>query len=243
MLPDPWLLLGLFILTAYTIETITGFGSIVIALSLGALLLPIPQLLPVLVPLNMVMTGFLVVQHRRDLDLRLLLGLILPLMLTGTVAGYLLVPWLGNHSLQVVLGGLLVWFAGRQLWMIHHGLSHTPHPPLITRGLVFSAGITHGLFASGGPLLVYAMAGIARSKTRFRATLLAVWFILNTTLSVLYLWDGTLLANLDRTVLYLPLLILGILIGNRVHHWLNEEHFKIVVFTLLGVTGMALVFG
>ncbi|WVM90262.1 hypothetical protein UMZ34_08545 [Halopseudomonas pachastrellae] len=36
LLLNPWLWLGLFILLAYTIEAITGFGSIVIALSLGA---------------------------------------------------------------------------------------------------------------------------------------------------------------------------------------------------------------
>ncbi len=41
---DPWIWLGVFILLAYTIEAITGFGSIVIALSLGALLLPIPAM-------------------------------------------------------------------------------------------------------------------------------------------------------------------------------------------------------
>src|SRR5690606_890364 len=52
-------LLALFILFAYTVEAVTGFGSIVIALSLGALLMPVPQLLPILVPLNILMTGWL----------------------------------------------------------------------------------------------------------------------------------------------------------------------------------------
>ena len=64
--------LGGFILLAYTLEAITGFGSIVIALSLGALLLPIEQLLPVLVPLNICMTGYLVSRHWRLIDRRLL---------------------------------------------------------------------------------------------------------------------------------------------------------------------------
>ena len=44
-----WFLLGLFILLSYTLEAITGFGSIVIAVSLGALIMPIGDLLPVLV--------------------------------------------------------------------------------------------------------------------------------------------------------------------------------------------------
>lgn len=55
--------LGAFTLLAYTLEASTGFGSIVIALSLGALLLPIDQLLPVLEPLNIGMTGYLVSRH------------------------------------------------------------------------------------------------------------------------------------------------------------------------------------
>jgi len=40
MITLPWLLLGLFIFLAFTTEAATGFGSIVIALSLGALVLP-----------------------------------------------------------------------------------------------------------------------------------------------------------------------------------------------------------
>ena len=56
---DAWLWLGLFILFAYTLEAITGFGSTLVALSLGALLLPIHDLLPVLVPLNILMSGVL----------------------------------------------------------------------------------------------------------------------------------------------------------------------------------------
>ena len=41
---DAWLWLGLFILFAYGLEAVTGFGSTVVALSLGALLLPIGPL-------------------------------------------------------------------------------------------------------------------------------------------------------------------------------------------------------
>lgn len=66
--------LGAFTLQAYTLEASTGFGSIVIALSLGALLLPIDQLLPVLEPLNIGMTGYLVSRHWRLIDRGLLLS-------------------------------------------------------------------------------------------------------------------------------------------------------------------------
>src|SRR5690606_37702489 len=71
-----YILLGVFILFAYTAEAVTGFGSIVIALSLGALLFPIDWLQTILVPLNIAMTGFLAWRHRRHVDRRLLLRLV-----------------------------------------------------------------------------------------------------------------------------------------------------------------------
>src|SRR5690348_15809954 len=64
---DPWLWISRFVLLSYPIEAVTGFGSLVIALALGALLLPVAELLPVLVPLNVLMSGSLVLRHRRYL--------------------------------------------------------------------------------------------------------------------------------------------------------------------------------
>ncbi|HCS25933.1 MAG TPA: sulfite exporter TauE/SafE family protein, partial [Spongiibacteraceae bacterium] len=99
-LHDPWFWLAVFVFVAYTIETITGFGSIVIALSLGALLLPISLMLPVLVPLNICMTGYLAVRHRRNIHWPTLLKLILPMMAIGTLLGYGLRPWLGDAGMR-----------------------------------------------------------------------------------------------------------------------------------------------
>src|SRR5699024_3877336 len=109
----PWLWLGACILLSSTIEAVTGFGSIVIALSLGALLLPIASMLPVLVPLNIFMTGTIAWKNRHHIDKALLLKLILPLMAAGTLAGYLLRPWLGESLLKTLLGVLIIWFAAR----------------------------------------------------------------------------------------------------------------------------------
>lgn len=238
---DPWLWLGFAILLAYTIEAITGFGSIVIALSLGAVLLPIQEMLPVLVPLNVFMSGYLTWKHRQHIDWRLLGTLILPLMLIGTVTGYLLTPWLGASILKALFGALVVWFAGKELWRLFGGHVATPHSLMTSRAITLGAGITHGLFASGGPLLVYALAGVQLDKSRTRATLLTVWFTLNLTLSTLYLFDGSLMASAGRIVWYLPLLVVGVLVGEFLHHRLNEDRFRQAVYGVLLVTGLLLI--
>lgn len=240
LLAAPWLLLGLFILFAYAVEAMTGFGSIVISLSLGALLLPIAALLPVLVPLNIVMTGYLAFKYRRHIDLRLLLRLVLPLMALGTLAGYGLRPWIDAPLLKHLFGLLIVWFAARALWQSVR-VRHIPaRAHGWTRIWIFAAGITHGLFASGGPLLVYALAGVDLDKARFRATLVVVWFTLNAALTLAFALDGSLAPALMHIGLYLPLLLLGVVLGERMHHGIDELFFRRAVYVVLLIAGLAL---
>ncbi len=237
---DPWLWLGLFVFVAYTVEAVTGFGSIVIALSLGALLLPIPELLPVLVPLNILMTGYLSVRHWRSLHWPTLLRKILPLMALGTAVGYAIRPILADTALKAALGILIVWFAGRELWQRYRAAPVSPLAPGLARSLILGAGATHGLFASGGPLLVYALAGTPLDKTQLRTTLIAVWFCLNCSLTLAYLMDGTLLPSVPRLLGYMPVVAAGVLIGEWLHHRIDEQRFRQLVFALLMLTGAAL---
>tara|TARA_R110000751_G_scaffold152092_2_gene257035 strand:- start:337 stop:1074 length:738 start_codon:yes stop_codon:yes gene_type:complete len=237
---DPWIWLGVFILLAYTIEAITGFGSIVIALSLGALLLPIPEMLPVLVPLNIFMSGYLAWRNRQHIQWSLLLKLILPLMLIGMLLGYGLRPWLDGQVLKALFGLLVLWFAGRELLRMFRGHESGAHPGWLSRSLTLGAGVTHGLFASGGPLLVYALAGTTLDKSKLRATLISVWFGLNSSMTILFLLDGSLLPAVPHILSYLPLLVIGVLLGEFLHHRLNEQRFRQVIYSLLVVTGVLL---
>lgn len=240
---DPWILLGLFVFLSYTIEAMTGFGSIVIAVSLGALVLPIPELLPVLVPLNILMSGYLSYKNRAAIHTPTLLGLILPAMVLGTIAGHVLKPYLGNHVLKMLFGALVLWFAGRELWRLRgaNPAASTQRGPIATRGIMTAAGVTHGLFASGGPLLVVALAGNPLNKESLRATLIAVWFTLNSLLTVAYLLNGTLVPALSRTVFYLPVIAVGVVIGERLHAKIDELQFRRALFTVLAVVGALLI--
>lgn len=232
--------LGAFILLAYTLEAITGFGSVAIALSLGALLLPIDQLLPILVPLNICMTGYLVHRHWRLIDRRLLLGTLLPGMVVGTLLGYWLLAYLDTQILKVAFGALIAWFAGRELWRLRQNHALTVRPTWLTRCITLAAGLSHGLFASGGPLLVYGLAGTHLDKARLRATLVTVWFTLNSLLTIAFLLDGRLLPALPQVLSYAPLLLLGIWLGERLHRRVDERHFRIAIYILLLVTGILL---
>src|SRR5690625_1330609 len=206
---DPWLWLGLFILISYTVEAVTGFGSNVIALSLGALLLPIAEILPVLVSLNILMTGYLSIKYRAHIHWPTLLRMILPLMAIGTLLGYLLRPTLGDTVLHSLFGVLLIAFAARQLWLMYHTPEIKAYGACKQRAITLAAGITHGLYASGGPLLVYALASSQLAITELRTTLITVWFSLNSLLTLIFLLDGSLLPSLPRLVSSLPTIFVG----------------------------------
>jgi uncharacterized membrane protein YfcA len=239
---DPWLLLGLFIFVSFTTEAMTGFGSIVIAVSLGALVLPIDAMLPVLVPLNVCMSGYLSVKNRAKIHWPTLTRLILPAMVVGTLAGHYLRPHVSTVLLKSLFGVLILWFAARELWRLRGAVvsPSSPRSPAAARALMLSAGMTHGLFASGGPLLVYALAGNALKKEALRATLILVWFALNGLLTLVFIMDGSAIAAAPRVLMYLPVVAVGIVLGERLHHKINERQFRRALFGVLAIVGLML---
>lgn len=236
----PYWALGVFILFAYTAEAMTGFGSIVIALSLGALVLPLDYLQTILVPLNICMTGVLTWRHWRRIDWPLLARLIMPLMIVGTLIGYALQPILGSVPAKLAFALLVLWFALRELRRIARGHVGSPKAGWWNRGIILGAGVTHGLFASGGPLLVYGLAGMHLEKARFRATLIFVWFSLNSLLTILFLRQGILQPLALHVLAYLPLILLGAILGERLHHRVDDALFRLWIHRVLVLAAAAL---
>ena len=231
-----FIVVAIGVLVAFTIEAMTGFGSIVLALSIGALVMDIPVLVQWLVPLNIVMTAPLVWRYRQSIARKLLLTQILPLMGLGTGLGV----WLTAHVHVVYTQGLfallICWFAARSLLSVK--------APAYSQGvrncLISGAGITHGLFASGGPLLVYALARADLDKTRLRATLLCVWLTLNSMLTVWFILFGELRDYLTEVAMLLPCVLLGALAGNYLHHKISQQAFTRAVFSVLLIVGLIL---
>ena len=170
--------------------------------------------------------------------------MILPGMAAGTLAGYLLLPYLDEVSLKRGFGVLILWFAARELWRLWYSVAPRAHTPnWVMRLATTAAGICHGLFASGGPLLVFALSTTTLDKARLRATLVSVWFTLNGLLTLAFLLDGRLAPALPQVLLYAPLLLIGVWLGEHLHQRIDERHFRIAIYALLLVTGTLLLVG
>lgn len=229
---DTALLAGI-VAVAFLVEAAAGFGSMVVALTAGALLFPIPSLLGWLVPVNLVLSFYLVARGWKHVD-RKFLATTVPLMLLGLFAGMAIARATDTAWLKPVFAVFVIAVALQQLFLAEP----KPLPRGVAPAALLGAGVIHGVFATGGPLAVFVAARTLRDKSAFRASLSVVWVVLNL-LVVPRLWlEGTVTAQtLQVSALMLAPLVVGILLGEWIHHRLDETRFRRVVAVLLMAAG------
>ncbi len=192
---------------AFAVEAALGFGSTVFAVTLGASFVPIGQLVPALIPVNLALSTFLAVRFRRQIAWRFLLLELAPPVALGAAVG-LSLP---GMRLRGVLAAVVIVLALVQLIRPHR-------LPRAARVIALVAGgVAHGLFGTGGPLVVYA-AGTRLARGELRATLAVLWLALNLAL----------FASFHFTLEPMSLLIaaalpIGLVIGMRLHHRLPAK--------------------
>lgn len=237
------LLFGLVVAVSFTVEAALGFGATVVAVSLGAFLLPIDTILHAFVPLNLALSLVLVTRNRRDVDRRFLVTRVLPFMAVGLPVGFFGLAAVDERTARLVLGAFVAWLAAVELWRARRpGLAPLASLSPLRRGLVlWLAGVVHGAFATGGPLVVYVVGRTLTDKGVFRATLSALWLALNLVLLVGFAARGSLdVESGTRSLAGLPFLALGLLVGEALHRRVSAAVFRRLVFTLLFVAGTLL---
>jgi len=233
-------LLGCILILAHTAETILGFGATLIALALAIHLLPLETLVPVLVILGLLQSIWLVARWFRFIDWRTLLLQILPIAGAGMVIGIFSREVADEGILKVILGAFILVVSVAELASLF--IRRTPGGRLrwyYRIPLLVGGGIFHGLFATGGPPIVYYASRQFQAQEKFRATLSMLWLILNVGLLAGFLIAGQLdVEKLKMTALVLPGLIIGIIIGSLIR--VREFWFKALTYILLFLAGLFL---
>jgi len=211
----------------------------VIALALGVHLFSIGELLPVFVPLGLVVSAALALRGRAYIDARLLLARILPWMGLGLGVGLVIFERAPQELLRRMFGAFVLVLAALELWRLRHAEAEArPLAPAARATALLGAGMIHGMFSSGGPLLVWTLGRSPIEKRTFRSTLSCVWLVLGSALTVAYALDG----RLDRgtaqaTGALLPVLAFALVAGEWTHHRLDERRFRVLVYVLLLAAG------
>lgn len=103
------------------------------------------------------------------------------------------------------------------------------------------AGIIHGIFVSGGPLLISYLTKKIPDKNQFRSTISTVWIFLNGMVLIDDIrsgyWNMSLLIS---TLIAAPFLFGGLKIGAMLYQKMSQHTFMLLSYILLLIMGVKL---
>ncbi|MBS1236482.1 MAG: hypothetical protein H6R46_1277 [Proteobacteria bacterium] len=225
-------------LVAYFIRGISGFGSGLIAVPLLAHFLPLTFVVPMILVTDVAASLALGTHTRKHVRWDELRPLI-PFSILGVLAGTTLLVNLPEAPLLATLGVFVLLFGVRSVLNLHGTQT-------VSRRWALPAGLTGGaigaLFGTGGPPYVIYLNHRLHDKGELRATFSGLFLIEGGLRIVVFLVAGLLLhTELQLTILAaLPLVALGLFLGNRVHIGLSPLQMQRLIGIMLLVSGTSL---
>lgn len=228
------------ILLANVVQGITGFAGTILAMPPSLLLVGYPVAKPVLNVLGLLSGIYVFAGNRKQVqyrELKKVVALMVPCVAAGIGIKFLLQGQ--EKILYVALGCFVILLAVFGLAGMKKKKESRQGPG--DYALLAGAGIAHGMFVSGGPLLIGYLTKRVKEKSAFRATISTVWIILNTIIlfSDIYsgLWTWELLKIL---VCSLPFLFGGMWIGGKLYRIMSQQLFMVLTYILLFISGITL---
>lgn len=235
MLKDVMFLMVVFL--ANIVQGITGFAGTVLAMPPGIFLQGIDAAKMVLNILGILASLWIVFVSYKSINWDEVKKIIF-FMIIGAALGMKLFTMLPLEFLLKIYAIFIILIALKGIFI--KGEVKTPEWILIV--VIILAGVIHGMFVSGGPLIMIYVAKKLKSKSSFRATLAVVWIVLNSYLAFSHYNQGFFTSE-NIKLLYLSILpfSLGMLIGNALHHKMSQASFLKISYILLSVSGIALI--
>jgi uncharacterized membrane protein YfcA len=226
-------------------ESLAGFGAMVLALTLGARYFNLEDLVPILIPLNLVVSLAVVIRHWQEIERRTLFLKIFPLTLLGLPLGILSYQLAPGLWIQALFGLVIVALGVFELLRAFKNHLHEA-PPLslpVSIGFLISGGIMQGLYGSGGPFVVYYASRAIPDKAKFRATLSLLWLVLNLFVVVsLILTRKINVYTIQFSLYLLPFVLAGMVVGFLIHNRVSQKNFRLGVYGLLVLAGLSLLY-
>ena len=224
------------------IQSITGFAGTVLAMPPSVLLVGYDAARPVLNVLGLAASVYVVAACWRHIDKKELVKMTGG-MLVGMAAGLFLKRFFtGSPSLLYkTLGVIVIVFAVMNAVKFYGKRTEKPLSNCVAVPLLIAAGVVHGMFVCGGPLLVTYAGGKLRDKDAFRGTLSAAWIILNGILFATDAASGSFTGGTTKLALVsLPVLAAALIVGSIICKKLSRGVFLQITYILMFISGVSL---
>lgn len=231
------------ILAANVIQGITGFAGTILAMPPSLMLVGYPVAKPVLNVLGLLSGVYVFAGNRSHVNWQELKKIVL-IMAAGILGGIFIKSlFVGKEQLLYRLLGIFVIFLAVQgLYGCLRKTKPDPKPPSGASVLLLpAAGVVHGIFVSGGPLLIGYLTKKIQDKVSFRATISTVWVFLNSLILLddirAGLWN---LELLNIQLLSIPFLLAGMFLGGKLYARMSQQLFMKITYILLLISGVSL---
>ncbi|HPX93057.1 MAG TPA: sulfite exporter TauE/SafE family protein [Bacillota bacterium] len=228
------------------LETVVGFGSTSIGIPILSLVLGTELSVNLMATTGLFLCLVIFVTQIRKMDRRQFLIIaagILPFLPVGYALYSQIRPF--EWLLRLVMGAVVTLVAGHELWrrLVKKDDSDLPRWAVYTALALGS--IVEAMFSMGGPLInVYTLTRI-KDKSVFRATMSAIW-VMTISFSMVYriFFLRAYSASTWTWILYaLPLVIIGFLLGNKLHYKVPAEKFVTIVYSVQLISGLFSILG
>jgi len=234
-----FLIVCLILAMAEAVYVLLGFGAGLIAVGTMALLLPeLKDAVVLLLLVNLPAELWVVRSSWQRISWRGVLVIFVGVAL-GIPLGTSLLRWGDARFLLIVLGVFLV--AVGAIFLFIKDTRERQMPRWVAGPIGVISGVLTGLFGTGGPplILYYQFEGV--DKAAFRGNLMAVFLLMTTVRVPSYAVFGLITApRMWSALAVLPAVILGALIGNRIHLRIEESTFRRLVSAALLLIGLLL---
>ncbi|WP_067729524.1 sulfite exporter TauE/SafE family protein [Oceanobacillus damuensis] len=225
----------LIILVASILQTSTGFGFSILATPFLLLLYEPKEAIQINLALSLVISISLIAKVRKDMDRGILKRFII-----GSAAGLPIgiIVFLIIDINKLKLGVSLIVLVLTFMLMLQFRINQNKQRDMIVGGL--SGTLTTSIGMPGPPLLLY-FSGTDTKKEKLRGTTLAFYlFIYFTSLVIQVVFAGTNKTIWISSGLALPLVLIGLYLGQRLFKWFNQRVFQLVIYIILLFTGVYL---
>lgn len=229
------------IVLSYSIRGSTGFGGVTVPLL--AWILSLKTVAPMVTFLGLLSSAAILARDHRHVSWRDVLR-VMPSCLIGVLLGLYFFATLDARTLARALGVFVLCYGSYSLWITFRSAAGLSLPMrLVAPAMGTTAGFVGTLFgANAGMFFAIYLDLIGLGKHSFRATVAAILLGLGLLRGTGYLAVGA----YDRETLIacaaaLPLMGIGIVVGNLIHANLDPFRFRRFVAVVLLASGVPLV--
>lgn len=245
MIADPWFYCAAVpaVLIAGVSKGGFGAGLGVVAVPMMALVLPPVQVAAIMLPILCLMDLVDVWAYWRKWDGPVLRRLALAAVIgiaVGTLTFHLMAPW----SIRLLVGLIALGFAANYWKNRLHGKRSAPQAPGPASGWFWGAvsGFTSFTAHAGGPPVNVYLLPLGLEKTRYQATTVGFFLLVNYVKLVPYAGLGLFTGeNLATSAALFPVAVAGILAGIWLHNRVPTGLFYTACYVFLALTGAKLV--